>query len=78
VLLFSSYSSFNEVHVVDSATLTLTLLMMCLPLLGIVPPTLNLDTVDPALEGGEVFSHVPEKAVVYKVRVHIVTPVVFQ
>jgi 3-oxoacyl-(acyl-carrier-protein) synthase len=37
-------------------------------LLGIVPPTLNLDTVDPALEGGEVFSHVPEKAVVYKVR----------
>jgi 3-oxoacyl-(acyl-carrier-protein) synthase len=52
--------------------------MMCLPLLGIVPPTLNLDTVDPMLEGGEVFSHVPEKAVVYKVRVDIVTPVMFQ
>jgi 3-oxoacyl-(acyl-carrier-protein) synthase len=68
--LGDAYSSFYEVRVVDSATLTLTLtlLMMCLPLLGIVPPTLNLDTVDPALEGGEVFSHVPEKAVVYKVR----------
>lgn len=37
---------------------------------GIVPPTLNLDTIDPALEGGEVFSHVPQQAVHYTVSGH--------
>eukprot|EP00598_Pedospumella_elongata_P003826 CAMPEP_0184978708 /NCGR_PEP_ID=MMETSP1098-20130426/9143_1 /TAXON_ID=89044 /ORGANISM="Spumella elongata, Strain CCAP 955/1" /LENGTH=464 /DNA_ID=CAMNT_0027501897 /DNA_START=39 /DNA_END=1433 /DNA_ORIENTATION=- len=30
-----------------------------------LPPTLNLDSIDPALEGGELFSHVPHVGVHY-------------
>jgi 3-oxoacyl-[acyl-carrier-protein] synthase II len=32
---------------------------------GWVPPTAHLDTVDPALQGGDVFTHVPHRAVQY-------------
>ena len=32
---------------------------------GIIPPTLHLTTIDPELEGGHVFSHVPLKSIHY-------------
>jgi 3-oxoacyl-[acyl-carrier-protein] synthase II len=32
---------------------------------GRLPPTLNLDQVDPALQGGGVFAHVPQRSVCY-------------
>ena len=32
---------------------------------GCLPPTLHLDTVDPALQGGDLFSHVSNHSVLY-------------
>lgn len=66
--LFVSSTKGATGHLLGAAGAVESIFTVCALHSGVLPPTLNLDQLDPALEGGGVFSHVANESVKHKFR----------